>query len=115
MKSLKNDYKRRRTRLFIGRNGENRTIDAFNPHQRSRLNASIRNDKVKSRPLDLHWTLQIDRTICVLKRINLRPLDHDWTIVMLHGRLNLVRDNALIKARAFDLYQWSARPPDRRV
>ena len=115
MKSLKNDYKRRRTRLFIGRNGENCLIDVFNPQQRSRLNASIQNGKVKSRPSDLHWTLQIDRTICVLKRINLRPLDRDRTIVMLPGRLNLVRYNALIKARAFDLYRWSARPPDRRV
>ena len=60
MKSLKNGYKRRRTRLFIGRNGGNRPIDAFNPHQRSRLSASIRNGKVKSPPSDLHWMLQID-------------------------------------------------------
>ena len=44
---------RRRTRLFIGRIGENRPIDAFNPHQRPRLNASIRNDKLKSWPSDL--------------------------------------------------------------
>ena len=44
---------RRRTRLFIRRIGENRLIDAFNPHQRSRLNASIRNGKVKSWPSDL--------------------------------------------------------------
>ena len=95
--------------------GKTVPIDAFNPHQRSRLNASIRNGKVKSRPSDLHWTLQIDRTICVLKRINLRPLDRDRMIVMLPERLNLVRYNALIKARAFDLYRWSAHPPDRRV
>ena len=60
MNSFSNAYKRRRTRLFIGRNEGNRPIDAFNPHQRSRLNASIRNGKVKSRPSDLHWTLQID-------------------------------------------------------
>ena len=44
---------RRRTRLFIGRIGENRPIDAFNPHQRPRLNASIRNGKLKSWPSDL--------------------------------------------------------------
>ena len=44
---------RRRTRLFIRRIGENRPIDAFNPHQRSRLNTSIRNGKVKSWPSDL--------------------------------------------------------------
>ena len=50
---------RRRTHLFIGRNEENRLIDAFNPHQRSRLNASIRNGKVKSWPSDHRWTLQI--------------------------------------------------------
>ena len=50
---------RRRTRLFIGRNEENRPIDAFNPHLRSRLNTSIQNGKVKSWPLDRRWTLQI--------------------------------------------------------
>ena len=44
---------RRRTHLFIGIIGENRPIDAFNPHQRSRLNTSIRNGKVKSWPSDL--------------------------------------------------------------
>ena len=44
---------RRRTRLFIGRIGDNRPIDVFNPHQRSRLNASIRNGNVKSWPSDL--------------------------------------------------------------
>ena len=56
---------RRRTRLFIGRIGENRPIDAFNPHQRPRLNASIRNGKNKSWPSDLLWTLLIDPMICV--------------------------------------------------
>ena len=60
MKSLENAYKRQRTPLFIGRNERNRPIDAFNLYQRSRLNASIRNGKVKSRPSDLHWMLQID-------------------------------------------------------
>ena len=50
---------RRRTRLFIGRNEENRPIDAFNLHQRSRLNTSIRNGKVKLWPSDRRWTLQI--------------------------------------------------------
>ena len=44
---------RRRTRRFIGRIGENRPIDAFNPHQRPRLNASIRNGKLKLWPSDL--------------------------------------------------------------
>ena len=39
---------RRRTRLFIWRIGENRLIDAFNLHQRSRLNTSIQNGKLKS-------------------------------------------------------------------
>ena len=59
MKSLENAYKRRRTLRFIGRNGRNRPIDAFNLHQRSGLNASIQNGKVKSRSSDLIWTLQI--------------------------------------------------------
>ena len=63
MKSLENDYQRQRTRLFIGRNGENRPIDAFNPHQRSGLNASIRNGKVKSWPSDHDLTreMSLDR------------------------------------------------------
>ena len=60
MKSLENAYKRRRNLRFIGRNGRNRPIDAFNPHQRSGLNAPIRNGKVKSWPLDHGWTLWID-------------------------------------------------------
>ena len=41
---------RRRTRLFIGRNEENRPIDAFNPHQRSRLDISKR-DEMPLRPI----------------------------------------------------------------
>ena len=44
---------RRRTRIFIGRIGENCLIDAFNTHQRPRLNTSIRNGKLKSWPSDL--------------------------------------------------------------
>ena len=69
MNSFSNAYKRRRTRLFIGRNGENRLIDAFNPHQRSGLNASIRNGKVKSRPSDCDLTreMSLDR-MCLKTR-----------------------------------------------
>ena len=59
MKPSSNAYKRRTTLRFIGQNGQNRPIDAFNPHQRSGLNASIRNGKVKSQSSDLRWTLQI--------------------------------------------------------
>ena len=63
MKSLENAYKRRITLRFIGRNGENRPIDAFNPHQQSGLNASIRNAKVKSQPSDCDLTreMSLDR------------------------------------------------------
>ena len=50
---------RRRTRRFIGAKKRNRPIDAFNPHQRPRLNASIRNVTNGSRSSDLRWTLQI--------------------------------------------------------
>ena len=39
--------------------GRNRPIDAFNPHQRSGLNASIRILMNISRSSDLRWTLQI--------------------------------------------------------
>ena len=42
--------------------------------------------------------------IGVIKMLEYRPLDRDRTAEMLPGRLNLVRYNALIKARAFDLF-----------
>ena len=40
--------------------GRNRPIDAFNPHQRSGLNASNRTVINISWPLDRGWTLRID-------------------------------------------------------
>ena len=42
--------------------------------------------------------------IGVIKTLEYRPLDRDRTAEMLSGRLNLVRYNDLIKARAFDLF-----------
>ena len=46
--------------LFYRAKWENRPIDAFNPHQRSGLNASIRNSKIISWPSDHGWTLRIN-------------------------------------------------------
>ena len=67
MKASSNAYKIRRTLRFIAEIGHNRLIDAFNPHQRFGLNASIRNGMVKSRPLDHGWSARMFRKICVLK------------------------------------------------
>ena len=124
MKSLENAYKRRRTLRFIGQNGGNRPIDAFNLHQRSGLNESIRNGKVKSQPSDRHLTreMSLDRMglktrrfatvrsrssgldeafkTSVIKHFKSTTLDLDPTRQMLPPRLNLDRYNASNQARA---------------
>ena len=139
MKSLENAYKRRRTLRFIGRNGRNRPIDVFNPHQRSGLNASIQNGKVKSRPSDRDltremsldrmrlktrrfvtvrsWSGCLDEAVKtgVIKRFKYPPLHLDPMRQMLPPRLNPGRHNSVLRACAFDDLRWSARPRDRSV
>ena len=60
VKSSKNILQNRRMPQFIGEFGRNRPIDAFNPHQRSGLNASKQTVMNISWPLDRGWTLRMN-------------------------------------------------------
>ena len=79
MNSFSNDYKRRRTRLFIGRNEENRPISLING----------RDETVHRGPFQLSHDRQIedgrpgcDLPRCVIKRMKQRPLDRNLTLQM---------------------------------
>ena len=49
--------------------GRNRLIDAFNPHQRSGLNASKRTVMKISWPPDSGWSVWMRSLRCVIKRV----------------------------------------------
>ena len=59
MKSSKNILQKLKDALFYRPIGRNRLIDAFNPHQRSRLNASNQIFTNITWPLDRRWMLQM--------------------------------------------------------
>ena len=65
-------------------------------------------------PSDHDEGLRSIRTINVLKRLDLSPLDRDPTITMLPARSHLVRYNADFKARAFWWSRWSVSAFDQR-
>ena len=60
MKSSKNVLHKSKNASFYNQIGHNRPIDAFNPHQRSGLNASKQTVMNILWPLDHGWTLRMN-------------------------------------------------------
>ena len=52
------------------------------------------------------------RLRCVIKRLELRPLDHDPTIRMRSARLNHNRYNSWISDTCSDVIRWASSPRD---
>ena len=53
--------------------------------------------------------------ICVIKRLDLLPLDRDRTAEMRSAPKHLSRYNAFKNARGFDHRRWTAGARDRRA
>ena len=103
-------YKSRRTPHFYRRIGRNRPIDAFNPHQRSGLNASNRTIMNISWSSDRGWTLQMIRLKCILKRFASRPFDRDRAVEMSSPPFHLSRYNPINSSTCVMIDRWSTRP-----
>ena len=54
------------------------------------------------------------RLRCVIKRLELRPLDHDPTIRMRSARLNHSRCNSWTSDTCSDVIRWASSPRDPR-
>ena len=115
MKSSKNVLQKSKNASIYRQIGRNRLIDAFNPHQRSRLNASNRTVMNISWPSDRGWMLQMICLKCVLKRFASRPFDRNRAVKMSSPPFHLSPSNPINSSTCEMIDRWSARPRDRRA